>query len=169
MKKMLIPITLMLALVVFDNSALARPLPRRNGRSFPQQQLALPAVLQAVSAQLDLSDEQKQEIAAILKANKDELKADIASVIEARTALFETIHADVFDEGAIRAAAKSAGDAEAELAVLRAEIVQSVRAVLTPEQQQKLQELKASLKDRIESRIEQLKAKLEAWLLKQAD
>ncbi len=91
---------------------------------------------------LDLDPGQRDSIHAILEGKSEAMDAHFDRVHTARAALGEQIHAEAFDEGAIRAAAKGLAEAEADLAVARAEIFQQVREILNPEQLDKLSRLR---------------------------
>ena len=107
--------------------------------------------------ELDLTPDQVQKVKAVLADHKAELKTELTAIQTSRGQLFDAIHADTVDEGAIRAAATGVGKAEADLAVTRAKILAEVRQDLTPEQKEKAKELlgKArSLRNRFFSHIE---------------
>jgi|CXWL01.1.fsa_nt_gi Spy/CpxP family protein refolding chaperone len=107
-------------------------------------------LLQRVVDRLDLTAEQRQEIRDIVKAHGAELKVELATIRDSREQLFSTVHAESVDEAEIRAAAAAVGDAEADLAVTRAAIVQEVREVLTPEQQAEAKQMVAEARARVE-------------------
>ncbi len=120
----------------------------------------LGAGLQRVIDRLDLTPAQTQEIKHILASHKDEVATEAAAVKEARLTLFAAIHGEVFDETAIRDASARVGAAETELAVTRGEIFDEIRAVLTPEQQEELQQILSDLRDLIDSLIDTVQARL---------
>jgi len=95
---------------------------------------------------LDLTDEQKESIKKITEESKEKSKAAAEAVDEARKALQETVVKG--EETAIRKAAKNLGEALGDHAVLRAKKMASIKAVLTPEQLKKQEELKAKMKER---------------------
>lgn len=119
----------------------------------------LPPAIERTVARLDLTPEQQQEIRAILASHKRELTVELRAVGGARQLLFEAIHADPFDEAAIRDAAALVAAAEAELAVTRGVVVSEVRVVLTPEQQAEVEEMLAQARDFVEAVIEVLRAR----------
>lgn len=114
--------------------------------------------------QLNLTDAQKQAIAAILKKYKPTVKQGAVQVLDARKNLFEAIHGNVFDEGAVRNASKNMASAEEELAVLRAKIVSEVRAVLTPEQITTLDKIKADISAHIKNRVDHIQYLIDLWI-----
>jgi Spy/CpxP family protein refolding chaperone len=105
---------------------------------------------------LDLTDEQKESIKKITKESKEKREAATEAVEQARKALWETTANG--EEAAIRKAAKNLGEVLGDQAVLRARNMASIKAVLTPEQQQKLQERKAKMKERGERFRERMDA-----------
>lgn len=106
---------------------------------------------QHIAQKLGLSDNQTQQVQGILANHKAEISSGIDRLKTAKTALFDAIHADSFDESAVRAAAANVAQAEADLAVSRAKIVSEVRGVLTPDQQAKAKELLASFRARAQA------------------
>ncbi len=116
-------------------------------------------IARRVVERLDLTPQQVEQIRTILGSHKTELAAELARIKEARTRQFESIHADAFDEAAIRAAGRAVGQAETELAVTRGRIVSEIRQVLTPEQQAEAQEMLADARSFVESFLERLKTR----------
>jgi len=113
-----------------------------------------------IAERLDLTPQQIQDIRGIFTAHKTELDGELDQVQQARSRLFDAIHADIFDEAAIRSASTAVGQAETQLAVTRGRIVSEVRATLTPEQQERAKDMLADarafghgLMDRLRSRL----------------
>lgn len=96
---------------------------------------------------LGLSDEQRDRIRAIHEGYRDAAEPLMETLKSARQELGEQIHADLFDETAIRASAGRVAAAEADLAVLRARIASDVHQVLTPEQLAEARELRERMHD----------------------
>jgi Spy/CpxP family protein refolding chaperone len=103
---------------------------------------------QHIAKALGLSDEQTQQVQGVFANHKAELNAEVDRLKTAKGALFDAVHADTFDEGAVRAAAASVAQVEADLAVSRAKIASEVRSVLTPDQQAKAKEMLANHRSR---------------------
>jgi Spy/CpxP family protein refolding chaperone len=120
------------------------------------------ALAQRVVERLDLTPQQIEQIRAILASHKAELTGELTRVKEARTRQFGTIHAETFDEAAIRAAGRAVGQAETELAVTRGQIVSEVRLVLTPEQQAEAKEMLADARSIVEGLLERLQERLQS-------
>ncbi len=96
---------------------------------------------------LELTDEQREQIRAIHQAHGDETAPLMEALSAARRELDDAIHAELFDEALIRAAAGSVAEAEADLAVRRAQITGDVRQVLTPDQYQKARDMRAMFQE----------------------
>ncbi len=96
-----------------------------------------------VADRLDLTDEQRDQIGAILEAQRDATRPWHEDVKSLGAALEEAIEAEPFDEEAVRAVARQLADVRVELAVARARTAQEVRAVLTPAQRETLGEMRA--------------------------
>ena len=90
----------------------------------------------AMWAELDVTHEQRRQIAAILLSHKDDIANVAKPVVEKHRALRAAVKAEKLDEKAIRAAAKALGEALADAAVLAAKVRAEVAEVLTPEQQE---------------------------------
>ena len=90
--------------------------------------------LRDLRTELNLSPEQKQQIGAILKAHRTQIVTVIRDVHQKRRALMDAVRVEQPDERAIRRAARELSDVVADAAVLRAQVRQEVRKVLTPEQ-----------------------------------
>jgi len=88
----------------------------------------------ALRADLNLTDEQKQEIGLILLEYKDEIAKVAKPVVEAKRELRKAVWAEKIDEKAIRTASEELGKAIADAAVLAARIRAEAAEVLTAEQ-----------------------------------
>ena len=99
------------------------------------------AMARHIAQRLDLTPQQIQDIRGIFKNHQQELQGELTGVEQARTHLFDAIHAETYDEAAIRSASATVSQAETQLAVSRGKIVSEVRAVLTTEQQAKAKDL----------------------------
>jgi len=107
---------------------------------------------QHIAQKLGLSADQTQQVQGILANHKAELNAEFDRLKTAKSALFDAVHADTFDESAVRAAAANVAQVEADLAVSRAKMASEVRGVLTPDQQAKAKEMLANFRDRAQKR-----------------
>lgn len=101
-------------------------------------------------AQLGVTDEQKTQVKLILRKYQPTAGPLIQQVVTERRVLRDTIRAETIDEAAIRAEAAKVASLEADLAVQRAHVAHEIRAVLTPEQLQKLKEMQIDVDARID-------------------
>jgi periplasmic protein CpxP/Spy len=98
--------------------------------------------------QLDLTDAQREQVRSIFEQNRDEMRAAGEKLRTARRGLYDATGAGTIDESAIRSAAETLANAEAEAAISRARIHAQVWQVLTPEQQAKAKELRQQREQR---------------------
>ena len=99
----------------------------------------------------DLSDAQREQVRAILERHDVETRPLWEQQRTAQFALEDSIAANPIDEGAIRQKSAELGSVNAELAVNRARVNAEVMTLLTPEQQQELQQNRARIRERRES------------------
>jgi len=101
-------------------------------------------------AQLGVTADQKAEVKTILRKYQPTVGPLIKEVVTERRALRDIIHAPTIDETAIRAQAAKVASLEADLAVQRAHVSHDIRAVLTPDQLEKLKEMQIDVDARID-------------------
>jgi Spy/CpxP family protein refolding chaperone len=99
-----------------------------------------PNTLKRALARLDLTDQQKQQIAGILEANRQAVEQAKEARAAAMKAYVQAVNGG--DEASIRSAGAAVGKAMADMAVLRLQVAGTVKAVLTPEQRQQLEAMK---------------------------
>ncbi len=104
-------------------------------------------------ASLDLTDEQKAQVKAILKDEGPRVEPLVDDLLRSKKALFDAVHARTFDENAVRSAASSSARATTELAVERARILSRCRDILTDEQQERLEAIRRRFEERLEKRV----------------
>jgi len=109
-----------------------------------------------VLAQLNVNDQQKSQLKAVLRSYQPTVAPLIAEVVTERRALRDTIRAQTIDETAIRAEAAKVASLEADLAVQRAHVFHDIRAVLTPEQIQKLKDMQIDADARFDSLLQRI-------------
>lgn len=105
-------------------------------------------------AQLGITDAQKTQIRGILRDALPTVQPQVKQYVRERRALRQAIHATPVNEAAIRAQAGKVAQLEADLAVRRAHISERVRAILTPDQIGRLNELSEEVDARIDAAIE---------------
>jgi protein CpxP len=102
--------------------------------------------------QLDLTDAQREQVQSIFQQNRDEMRAAGEKLRAARRGLHDAASAGTVDEAAIRTAAETLANAEAEAAISRARVHAQVWQILTPEQQAKAKELRQQREQRRKER-----------------
>jgi Spy/CpxP family protein refolding chaperone len=117
-----------------------------------------------VIEKLALNADQEKEIASILGKHRDEIGKTIAGVVEARQGLREAITADTYSEGAVRQAAQRVSEQEVQAAVLRAQIANEVKPVLSAEQRDQLKQLTNSRAGKTKGFIDARLANLDKWI-----
>ena len=98
-----------------------------------------PERIERMAERLDLSDEQRDSIRAIVDKARPAFREYGDSLRDNREKLRELAQADDADQAAIRALADAQGGAMADMIVLRTDMMREVRAVLTPEQRKELE------------------------------
>ncbi len=98
--------------------------------------------LEHLALRLELSDGQRQELKQALSERFEAGAEARRGLFEARQALREKIHADSFDEAAIREAAAAIAALAADMAVERGRQAQELRRILTPEQLAELEQMR---------------------------
>ena len=98
-----------------------------------------PERIERMAGKLDLSDEQRDAIRAIADKARPSFREYGDSLRDNREKLRELAQADDADQAAIRALADAQGDTMADMIVLRTDLMREVRAVLTPEQREELE------------------------------
>jgi len=91
-----------------------------------------------LAEKLNLTGDQKAQIRAVLKGEKDVLLPLLGQMHDARIALRAAIHADGANETSVRAAAARVGAAEGDLAVERMKIYGKIAPILTDEQRRQI-------------------------------
>lgn len=104
--------------------------------------------LEHLALRLDLSDGQREELRQAFDERFEAGAEARRAMFEARRALAEQIHAESFDEAAIRAAADVVASLEADAAVERARQAQKLRQILTPEQYAELEQMRGERRQR---------------------
>jgi protein CpxP len=102
--------------------------------------------------QLDLSDAQREQVRAIVQRHREEQRTLATQTRTARRALDQAAEAPTVDEAAIRTAAGTLAEAEAQMALMRARVRAEVLEVLTPEQRAKAEALKGQMRQRMQER-----------------
>jgi Spy/CpxP family protein refolding chaperone len=104
--------------------------------------------------ELGLSDAQREQVKQLTQQHREQARALFERVRAARAAERQATEAMPFSEPQLRAALQALGEVETELAVQQARLRNDIYAVLTPDQQAKLKELRADREARIKKRQE---------------
>ena len=113
---------------------------------------------------LNLSPEQKHQVAQILKDNQEQAKALRENMKKAHEGLREVMDKTPGDEAAVRKAVQPLAKAGEELAVNMGKTKAKIDAILTPEQKAKRTELRAKFKEHFKERMEKHHGELDAWI-----
>ena len=113
---------------------------------------------------LDLTKEQKERIAEIMKSNREELKHAAEPLKEARKKLMGITHLDAFDEQAIRKACKTLAIYTEEMAVIRARAMAKAKTVLTPEQKEKLTQKRERFRKQKMRKHQKRRDNIDEWI-----
>jgi Spy/CpxP family protein refolding chaperone len=89
---------------------------------------------------LDLTDTQREQVRAILRGQAGSLQERMQAARSAREELRALALSPNFDSGRARDFADAAAKAQADIAVMRAESMSKVVALLTPEQRARLEQ-----------------------------
>ena len=119
-----------------------------------------PRLFARVARRLDLTEDQRARMRAVLKAHAAEIEAQARARRDARRALGEAAGTEPVDEAAIRGFSQQLADAHVAGALLFARIRAEALPILTPEQQEKLRKFRSR---RLERRDERLRS-LQEWL-----
>jgi len=109
-------------------------------------------------SQLELTAEQRQQLAGILRQHLQEIIAVVKPLVEAKRALREAIMAERPDPKKIRAAADKLGKAIGDAAVLAGKIKVEAAEVLTPKQLELIKKFHAETDQAVDAFLNQLPA-----------
>ena len=105
---------------------------------------------------LDLTEAQREQVRQLTEQNREQTRTLLDRLQTAQEARRKAVEAIPFSEPQIRAAAQALAEVEAELAVQRARLQADVYALLTPEQQTRLQTMRAERDARMKQRMGRL-------------
>jgi protein CpxP len=104
---------------------------------------------------IELTDAQREQVRAIMDAHRAEFDEAGTKLREAHRAFAEAVDTTPVDEATVRARSAAIATAMADEAILRAKARSEVQAILTPEQQEQLQQRRAEMEKRRQSRKRQ--------------
>lgn len=102
--------------------------------------------------ELDLSDAQREQVRAVMQGHREEMQAAGKRLHDAHENQRAAIETVPVNEALVRSTSQTLGEAQTEMALLRARIHSEVWSLLTPEQQQKAKELKEQRQSRLQRR-----------------
>ena len=127
--------------------------PRGRGPGFgrsggPQAGLALRA--------LDLTEAQREQVRQLTQQHREQTRALVERAEVAREAQRQAIAAPSFSEQQVRAATQAVAEVQTDLAVQQARLRSDIYALLTSEQQQRLQQMQAEREVREKARRDRM-------------
>jgi Spy/CpxP family protein refolding chaperone len=137
--------------------------PRGRGPGFgpgPQAGLAL--------RQLDLTEAQREQVRQLTQQNREQMRSLLERMRAAQDVRRKAVEAVPFDESQVRAAMKDLADVEADLAVAAARLQADIYGLLSADQQQRLQKLRADREARARGRAQQQQQRLQQRQQRQA-
>ena len=130
------------------------------GPGGPQAGLALRA--------LDLTEAQQEQVRQLTQQNREQMRTLMESMRAAQDARRQAVEAIPFNESQIRSAMEDVAKVEADLAVAEARLQSDIYALLTADQQQRLQKMRADREARAKERAAQQQQRLQQRQQRQA-
>lgn len=118
---------------------------------------------------LDLSDDQERQIASLLKSHRDEIAREMADAAEARSALKSAMHASEFSEENVKEAARKMAAQHERMILLRARIMNDVRSILTPDQNERIQRFAEKRSGRFHGAVDSRMAAMDRWIAEHSE
>lgn len=122
------------------------------GMRAPLGRMALAQRLRLPLGQLNLTVEQRDKVKSVLEGHRAESQAIRDRALPAQRALNQAIASG--EEAAVRQASSEVAAVQTDRALLAARVRNEVWRILTPEQQQKAQELQKQMQERMNRRME---------------
>ena len=110
---------------------------------------------------LDLTDAQREQVRQLTQQHREQTRALVERAKAGREAQRQAVEAIPFSEEQIRAAMQALAEAQAELAVQQARLQSDIYALLTPEQQQRLQKMREEREGRAKGRRDRFQQRLQ--------
>lgn len=114
--------------------------------------------------QLNLTPDQKHQVAQILKDNREQGKALREAMKTSHEAMRDVMDKTPGDEAAVRKAAQAMAKAGEELAVHAGKVKAAIDAVLTPAQKAQRDEMHAKFKERFKGRMGGHEKEIDDWI-----
>jgi protein CpxP len=106
--------------------------------------------------QLDLTDAQKQQVKQIMQSNRQNRRTIEKDMIAARKDVATAVFSNPNDEAAIRAKAAAISNAVTAQIVNQAQLLSQISKILTPDQQQKMNQLQQDHLAQMQQMIDKL-------------
>jgi Spy/CpxP family protein refolding chaperone len=110
---------------------------------------------------LDLTAEQKKQAKEIMMSHRNNLIACRVAVLQARQILLTAVTSSKFDEKTVQTAYNALAEAQRNMTVLRAKILNEVVPILTPDQQAALKNKVSKMNQRTQRSIAKLQSRLD--------
>lgn len=110
---------------------------------------------------LDLTEAQQEQVRQLSQQNREQMRGLMDRMRAAQEARRQAVEAVPFNESQVRAAMKDLAEIEADLAVAQARLQNDIYALLTAEQQQRLQKMRADREARVKGRQERFQQRLQ--------
>ena len=117
---------------------------------------------------LDLTDAQQEQVRQLTQQNREQMRSLMDRMRVGQEARRKAVEAIPFNESQVRAAMKDVAEAEADLAVAEARLQADIYALLSADQQQRLQKLRADREARAKERAQQQQQRLQQLQQRQA-
>ena len=117
---------------------------------------------------LDLTDAQQEQVRQLTQQNREQMRALMDRMRAAQEARRQAVEAIPFNESQVRSAMKDVAEVEADLAVAEARLQADIYALLSADQQQRLQKLRADREARAKERAQQQQQRLQQRQQRQA-
>lgn len=102
---------------------------------------------------LHLTPSQQEAVSAILSGSEEEMESLRDEAIQARRRIASLTRAEPLDETELRQACREASSLMEDIVVLRARMMQEILGVLTPEQKERLAQLRSEQRERQRARF----------------
>ncbi|QTA82925.1 Uncharacterized protein dnl_53110 [Desulfonema limicola] len=115
--------------------------------------------------ELNLSDDQKKASSEIIGNYREQVKSSLENLTRSQEVMADTIFNQSQDEQAVKQAFQDTARYREELVLIRAKIITELKTkVLTQEQLQKMEILRAEQKKKMKIRLEKKMSRIEDWL-----
>ena len=152
MKKMALPLTVLVTLLLTSSLAFAVPGIRGGGNgnkgqrgqamSYEQHQDRVDKRLDRMGIMLDLSTQQKEQLRTLFDNRWEKQQSHRTKMQKSREALRAAEKGAAFNENEFRTLAQKHAALKTDMRVDRVKMAQQIRALLTPEQQKKAEQLR---------------------------